>query len=112
MVPWLTLAYVRTLMPRRTRKSSKASVARADTRSEVDVMSERVLGPSGARLSGYDVRSSAGKNKSYLCPYCHGTIPPGQPHLLSVPDGQPDERRHYHPGCWNKVVRGFPSRVK
>lgn len=98
-------------MPRRTRKTPKAYSDQADTRSEVDDMSERLLGPSGARLEGYEVRSSTGKSKSYRCPYCLGTIPPGQPHLLSVPEGEPGERRHYHPGCWNKVVRGRPSRV-
>ncbi|MEX2587307.1 MAG: ATP/GTP-binding protein [Actinomycetota bacterium] len=98
-------------MPRRTRKSPKGSSSRLDTSEEIAVMSERLLGPSGARLEGYAVRRSTGKDKSYRCPYCQGTIPAGQSHLVSVPDGRPDERRHYHPGCWNKVVRGVPSRV-
>lgn len=103
--------YMKEIMPRRTRKYPKGASARADTRSEVEVMSERVLGPSGARLQGYEVRSSTGKAKSYRCPYCQGTIEPGQSHLVSLPDGAPQDRRHYHAGCWNKVVRGAPRRV-
>lgn len=98
-------------MPRRTRKSPKSSSVQPDPRSEIDAISDRLLGPAGARLDGYDVRSSVGKTKTYRCPYCQGTIPPGQAHLVSLPDGRPEERRHYHQGCWNKVVRGRPSRV-
>lgn len=69
-------------------------------------MADRLLGPAGARLQGFEVRSTAGKDKRYRCPYCQGFIAAGQAHLVSVPSGRPGDRRHYHPGCWTKVVRG------
>jgi hypothetical protein len=43
--------------------------------------------------------------KTYLCPGCDGTIPPGTYHLVVVPDHAPDLRRHWHRGCWNRDLR-------
>ncbi|GIU92420.1 MAG: hypothetical protein KatS3mg011_1326 [Acidimicrobiia bacterium] len=43
--------------------------------------------------------------KTYLCPGCEGTIPPGTFHLVVVPDWAPDLRRHWHHGCWHKELR-------
>jgi hypothetical protein len=52
--------------------------------------------------------------KTYLCPGCEGTIPPGTYHLVVVPDHAPDLRRHWHRGCWNRDLRrrfGKPDRL-
>ncbi|HVN51542.1 MAG TPA: hypothetical protein VMT43_08925 [Acidimicrobiales bacterium] len=38
--------------------------------------------------------------KAYLCPGCGRDIPPGTGHLVVVPPGAPDLRRHWHRGCW------------
>lgn len=99
-------------MPRRSRRTvtGKSAVA-VDTASDIEAISDRLLGPAGARLTGYEVRSSAGKGKQYRCPYCEGTIAPGEAHIVSVPSGRPEARRHYHSGCWNKVVRAGGSPV-
>ena len=43
--------------------------------------------------------------KSYLCPGCNASIPPGTFHLVVVPDDEPDLRRHWHHGCWHKDLR-------
>ena len=43
--------------------------------------------------------------KTYICPGCDNTIPPGTFHLVVVPDHAPDLRRHWHHGCWNKELR-------
>lgn len=39
--------------------------------------------------------------KTYLCPGCGRDIPPGLGHLVAVPPGAPDLRRHWHRGCWD-----------
>jgi hypothetical protein len=43
--------------------------------------------------------------KTYLCPGCHREIPPGTFHLVAVPGEDPDLRRHWHKGCWEKRRR-------
>ncbi len=43
--------------------------------------------------------------KTYICPGCEGTIPPGAFHLVVVPDDAPDLRRHWHRGCWHRELR-------
>lgn len=43
--------------------------------------------------------------KSYLCPGCNQTIPPGLGHVVVVPDRFPDDRRHWHRGCWDRRSR-------
>lgn len=44
-------------------------------------------------------------HKTYMCPGCEQTIPPGTFHLVVVPDDEPDLRRHWHHGCWHKEQR-------
>jgi len=53
------------------------------------------------------VPGSAG-DKTYRCPGCHQTIPPGIPHVVAWPaDGGAagtagaDDRRHWHSSCWS-----------
>jgi hypothetical protein len=40
--------------------------------------------------------------KAYTCPGCHGTIAPGEGHKVVVPHDAPQDRRHWHTGCWHK----------
>ena len=44
-------------------------------------------------------------NKAYTCPWCHRELPRGLGHVVVVPDGAADLRRHWHHGCWQKRVR-------
>lgn len=43
--------------------------------------------------------------KPYRCPGCHGEIGVGVGHLVAVPVGAPDHRRHWHHGCWEHRSR-------
>lgn len=38
--------------------------------------------------------------KEYICPFCNGTIPKGLGHEVAVPKENPEDRRHFHSGCW------------
>ena len=44
-------------------------------------------------------------NKAYTCPWCHRELPRGLGHVVVVPYGAADLRRHWHHGCWQKRVR-------
>ncbi len=44
-------------------------------------------------------------SKTYRCPGCESTIPPGTGHVVVVPEDAPDLRRHWHRGCWYKERR-------
>jgi hypothetical protein len=46
------------------------------------------------RVQPYEAR------KTYVCPGCNRDIPAGTGHVVAVPDGAPDLRRHWHHGCW------------
>lgn len=48
--------------------------------------------------------------KGYLCPGCNQDIPKGTGHLVVVPVGAPDDRRHWHRGCWEHRARRRPGR--
>ena len=41
--------------------------------------------------------------KAYRCPGCDHEIPPGLGHEVVVPRDAPEERRHWHTGCWRRV---------
>jgi hypothetical protein len=43
--------------------------------------------------------------KAYRCPGCDHEIPPGQGHEVVVPLATPEERRHWHTGCWRRAER-------
>ena len=43
--------------------------------------------------------------KGYRCPDCNQEIGSGTGHLVVVPLGEPDERRHWHQGCWERRAR-------
>jgi hypothetical protein len=55
--------------------------------------------PMWALAPGYDVRRVSG-DKPYRCPGCDLEVRPGVWHLVVVPQDAPDERRHWHEGCW------------
>jgi len=41
--------------------------------------------------------------KHYRCPGCDHEIRPGEGHKVVVPRADPDARRHWHSGCWQRV---------
>lgn len=44
--------------------------------------------------------------KQYICPGCNNTIPVGMGHVVTVPSGAPDLRRHWHHACWQRRTPG------
>jgi hypothetical protein len=48
--------------------------------------------------------------KTYLCPGCLQDIRPGTGHVVAVPTLAPDDRRHWHHGCWAHRDRRRPGR--
>ena len=53
----------------------------------------------GARARASTSGGSA-SDKPYRCPGCDLEVRPGVWHLVVVPQDDPDERRHWHEGCW------------
>jgi hypothetical protein len=49
----------------------------------------------------------AAATKMYRCPGCDQEIIPGSPHVVVWPAETPgpDERRHWHSGCWQRRPR-------
>ncbi|MBT8241605.1 MAG: hypothetical protein KJN63_10290 [Acidimicrobiia bacterium] len=47
-------------------------------------------------------------NKTYLCPGCNRDIPPGLGHMVAIPYGAADLRRHWHRACWTERGRRRP----
>jgi hypothetical protein len=43
--------------------------------------------------------------KTYRCPGCDHEILPGLGHEVVVPVGAPEDRRHWHSGCWHRATR-------
>lgn len=41
-------------------------------------------------------------HKTYTCPGCNQQIPVGMGHLVVVPVLSPDDRGHWHRGCWDR----------
>jgi hypothetical protein len=50
--------------------------------------------------------------KTYVCPGCSQDITPGTGHVVVVPVGAPDLRRHWHHPCWAHRHRRPPSRLR
>jgi hypothetical protein len=71
---------------------------------------QRSDAPPWASLPGYDVRQVGG-DKPYRCPGCEHAIRAGVWHLVVVPRGDPDSRRHWHAECWRREIRrlGHPG---
>ena len=60
--------------------------------------------PLWALVPGYEVRQVAG-DKAYRCPGCDHEIRFGVWHLVVVPEGDPEGRRHWHTECWRRELR-------
>lgn len=43
--------------------------------------------------------------KAYRCPGCDHEIRAGEGHVVVVPRGAPDGRRHWHTSCWDREAR-------
>ncbi|MGZ8591715.1 MAG: ATP/GTP-binding protein [Actinomycetota bacterium] len=57
------------------------------------------VAPMWALVPGFDVRRVS-SDKPYRCPGCELEIRLAVWHLVVVPQDAPDERRHWHEGCW------------
>ncbi|HTG47348.1 MAG TPA: hypothetical protein VK646_06810 [Actinomycetota bacterium] len=60
--------------------------------------------PPWAVVEGFEVRNVTGP-KEYRCPGCDHVIRPGSWHLVVVPDGDAEGRRHWHTECWRSELR-------
>jgi hypothetical protein len=47
--------------------------------------------------------------KTYVCPGCTQEIVPGTGHLVIVPRGAADLRRHWHHSCWARRTTRRPG---
>ena len=67
-------------------------------------------GPDGYE---YEVRPIAAANavKTYRCPGCDHEIRPGEGHKVVVPLDAPDDRRHWHTGCWFREEKRIKRRL-
>jgi hypothetical protein len=90
-------------MPRRNRRE-------LNPEPQVEAVAERILGPESVRREGFEVSFASNKAKRYRCPYCEGWIAPGSRHVVAVPVGDADARRHYHSGCWSKHLKAPAAR--
>jgi hypothetical protein len=57
------------------------------------------------RIQPYQAR------KTYLCPGCMTEVLPGVGHVVVVPLGAADLRRHWHLSCWAHRGRRRPGRA-
>ena len=84
-------------MPRKNRRNPEffqapeAPPARADA-------------PLWAQVHGFDVRHVGGQ-KEYRCPGCDHVVRQGIWHLVVVPEGDLESRRHWHTECWRSELR-------
>ena len=51
-----------------------------------------------------------GALKSYRCPGCNQEITVGTGHVVVVPLGEAESRRHWHLACWTQRVNRPPGR--
>ena len=65
--------------------------------------------PPWALAAGFDIRRVVG-DKEYRCPGCDLLIRSGMWHLVVVPTAAPDERRHWHEGCWRVELNRMRGR--
>ncbi len=65
--------------------------------------------PAGERVEGgFTVRSLGSSDRSYVCPGCAQEVV-RVAHIVAWPEGQPDERRHWHTPCWGARGRRAPT---
>ncbi|MDT7572980.1 MAG: hypothetical protein QOE05_3154 [Actinomycetota bacterium] len=87
-------------MPRGSGRSAKRAAALEALKSSDD---EAVRPPIGEHVEdGFVVRQVSGASgKAYRCPGCDQEVRPATPHVVAWPEGQPDDRRHWHTACWS-----------
>ncbi len=64
--------------------------------------------PAGQAVEdGFVVRRVAGNapGRAYRCPGCDQELDGGTPHVVAWPDGDSDDRRHWHTACWGARSR-------
>jgi hypothetical protein len=44
-------------------------------------------------------------DRAYRCPGCDHEIRPGTSHLVVMPEGSVDDRRHWHTPCWQRELK-------
>ena len=54
----------------------------------------------------------ANATKTYRCPGCDHDVRVGEFHVVVVPKRAPDDRRHWHRGCWDRQSRGGRGPVR
>lgn len=54
--------------------------------------------------------SGAAAVRTYRCPGCDHEIAAGTPHVVAWPDGNVEQRRHWHTPCWRARARRAPTR--
>jgi hypothetical protein len=64
----------------------------------------RADAPSWAQAPGSEIRNVGGQ-KAYRCPGCDHEVRAGMWHLVVVPVGDVDSRRHWHTECWRRELR-------
>ena len=85
---------------------------RRNRRAEADLEAVRMpqtAAPVWALVPGYEVRRVTA-DKEYRCPGCDHLIRRGLWHLVVVPEGVPEGRRHWHEHCWRVELRAGGSR--
>ena len=92
-------------MPRRSRRDETPARRRRGKGDPPSVgvaeIAARIAGWPALGREGFEVRTNTG-DRRYRCPYCQGSVEPGTVHVVAFPVGQPEDRRHYHTGCWAK----------
>ncbi|GGG25040.1 hypothetical protein GCM10007304_43610 [Rhodococcoides trifolii] len=95
-------------MPRRKphRKGGRAAPTEHDGTLFGSAVMRTEIGPAGDEDERYAVRPIPGSRatKPYRCPGCDQEIMSGVAHVVVWPVdriGGPDDRRHWHTGCWS-----------
>jgi hypothetical protein len=87
-------------MPRRHRSARERGGAPEPPERPLNVA------PEWAALDGFLVRAVSGeRGRTYRCPGCQQVIRAGTPHLVVVPEGRMEDRRHWHTPCWRSEMR-------
>jgi hypothetical protein len=87
-------------VPRGSGRSAKRAAALDALKSGDD---DVLRPPIGEHVEdGYVVRLVSGASgKAYRCPGCDQELRPAMPHVVAWPEGQADDRRHWHTACWS-----------
>jgi hypothetical protein len=62
------------------------------------------IAPAWAQAQGYRVQQVT-NDRAYRCPGCDHEIRPGTAHLVVMPEGSVDDRRHWHTPCWQREMK-------